>query len=258
MSGDTNIVGFACWFERICFAVCGIDLICSMTDLSCCLFDRRERLGQTPFGSCWSLSSWYQIRWVSHGDFSATIYLLRLSICWFLFKDWRSTSPSVESLFVASSVLFCLHRSDPPPGVQRAHFALFRSISSDWIDPRSQACFPWSIFEGVPRLHYSCSWSRSGSIYPVSSYSTFSCQGQAHSSSQDPIVQGNWKRKKKGGQRPRSLDPILGLWSSEGLVSLTFGRARLAAANVQAHDRPDHFMWGSLGVHEEVLLCTSG
>jgi hypothetical protein len=51
--------------------------------------DHRERLGQTPFGSRWSISSWYQICRVSHGDFSTEIYLLR-SIRSSLFKDWQS------------------------------------------------------------------------------------------------------------------------------------------------------------------------
>jgi hypothetical protein len=32
MSGDTNIVGFACWFARIYFVVRGVDLICSTTE----------------------------------------------------------------------------------------------------------------------------------------------------------------------------------------------------------------------------------
>jgi hypothetical protein len=47
--------------------------------LSCCLFDRRERLGQTPFGSCWSVSSWYQICRVYHGEFIAEIYQLKFA-----------------------------------------------------------------------------------------------------------------------------------------------------------------------------------
>jgi hypothetical protein len=85
MSGDTNIVGFACWFVRICFAIRGVDLIYSTTDLACCLFDRRERLGQTPFGSRWSASSWYQICRVSHGNFFSKIHLWNMICC----RDYR-------------------------------------------------------------------------------------------------------------------------------------------------------------------------
>jgi hypothetical protein len=95
MSGDTNIVGFACWFIRICFVVRGVDLICSTNDLSCYLFDRRERLGQTPFGSRWSASSWYQICRVSHGEFSAEI-CWSFIICWEELVSWWLFCNSTE------------------------------------------------------------------------------------------------------------------------------------------------------------------
>jgi hypothetical protein len=73
-------------------------LFCYLADS----IDRHERLGQTPFGSCWSISPWYQIYRVSHGEFIAEIcwsfsssadsvrwstFYLRY-ICWSLL-DWR-------------------------------------------------------------------------------------------------------------------------------------------------------------------------
>jgi hypothetical protein len=67
------------WFRSVSTWGVQEGLIWSVSNLilllfSCCSFDRRERLGQTPFGSRLSVSSWYQIHRVSHGDFSTEIY----------------------------------------------------------------------------------------------------------------------------------------------------------------------------------------
>jgi hypothetical protein len=128
MSGDTNIVGFACWFARICFAVRGVDLISSTTEFIYLLSWSPWKIGPKtpldhvdPYHLC--------IRFVI---FLMAIFLLRFicrgywcaSFCSNIEDRW---APSVESIFIASSALFWLH-------------SFGRSISSDWIDPRSKAC----------------------------------------------------------------------------------------------------------------------
>jgi hypothetical protein len=173
MSGDTNIVGFACWFARICFTVRGVDLICSTTDLSCCLFDRRERLGQTPFGSRRSVSSWYQSRRVSHGvicywDRSAEFVLLVKLLP-------EASKPKHRYLFVQEAWSFLLWRSNLSCWF-RSDLSLFyyqyallftasRQSRSDfcWF-PSRRSSSRWTFIRGV-----FVAWS----IYPVSSYSTF-------------------------------------------------------------------------------------
>ena len=72
--GDANIVCFACWFVRICSAICGVGLICS-TNWFTYWFNRLVwKIGPKTLESLLDhLSFWYQICWVSHGNFYAEI-----------------------------------------------------------------------------------------------------------------------------------------------------------------------------------------
>jgi hypothetical protein len=92
-------------------------------------------------------------------------------------------------------MLFWLHRLDPPQGVQRAHVALFPSISSDRIDPRSQAC-PRDQLPLIDLLG-----SPSPPRFPTA-------------------APDRYTKKQTGSLPPWTPDPRLALWSSEGLASL--------------------------------------
>jgi hypothetical protein len=107
------------WFRSVSTRVIEERSVWSISDwvlllLSCCSFDRRERLGQNPFGSCWSVSSWYQICRVFHGgscwDLSAKFDLLWRFCCWRLFVKTPVLFASLCSFAIEDLLKFCYAR----------------------------------------------------------------------------------------------------------------------------------------------------